>query len=72
MTEPQFNEILQAGKAQVTYLATDPTQSAVGGVIKPNYEPLAMGIGLLAVSGGIALFRRRQWQKVEAYIHGKS
>ena len=72
VTEPQFNEILQAGKAQVTYLATDPTQSAVGGVIKPNYEPLAMGIGLLAVSGGIALFRRRQWQKVEAYIHGKS
>jgi hypothetical protein len=72
VTESQFNEIRQNGKAQVTYLAADPTQSAVGGIVKPNYEPLAMGIGLLAVSGGIALYRRRQWKQVETYIHGKS
>lgn len=72
VTEPQYDEILQTGKAPVTYLAADPTQSAVGGIVKTNYEPLAMGVGLLAVSGGIALFRRRQANQVETYIHGKS
>ncbi|MGD9645727.1 MAG: DUF3592 domain-containing protein [Pirellulales bacterium] len=69
VSEQKYNEILQAGKADVTYSATDPTHSAVGRDIQPNYEPLAMGVGLLAVSGGIALYRRRQWKKVESYIY---
>jgi len=72
VTPLQYDEILRVGKGDVTLLAADPTQSAVGGIVKPNYEPLAMGVGLLAVSGGIALYRRRQSKQVEAYLHGKS
>jgi hypothetical protein len=68
--EAVYNQAVQAGEATVTFLPNDPTVSAVGDAVPINYESFAMGIGLLATSAAIAIYRRRQWKQVEAYIRG--
>ena len=68
--EAVYNQALQAGTDTVTFLAKDPMVSAVGDAVPINYESFAIGIGLLATSTAIAIYRRRQWKQVEAYIRG--
>jgi hypothetical protein len=66
--EATFEQVKQAGTCTVTYLASDPTVSGIGDNVTAKSEPLAIGAGLLAIAGVIALYRRKQAQDVDRYI----
>jgi hypothetical protein len=70
VSEGVFNEITRTGKTTVTYLPSDPTQSAVGDVIKADTEPLAIGVGLFLVGIAVHFYLRRQASRLEAYVTG--
>lgn len=70
VSKTQYDTIVQAGEATVTYLPNDPETSVVGDTVKVEAEPFAIGGGLLLVSLGLWWYQRREWQKIHAYITG--
>ena len=66
----QYDAIVQAGEATVTYSPDNPENSVVGDTVKIDTEPLAIGGGLLLVSAVVWWYQRREWQKILAYVTG--
>jgi hypothetical protein len=58
--EKEFNEIMRTGKTTVIYLPNDPTLSVVGHQVKPDMEPIAIGVGLILAA--IAAHTYLWWQ----------
>ena len=72
VSESLYNAGRIAGRAPVTFMPSDPEFSQVGSEVAPEYEPLAMGAGLLLVSGALAYYQRRQMKRIDQYIYQDS
>lgn len=66
--QEEYESARATGTIPVKYLPGKPTLSAAGAAVRPDSEPMAIGVGLFAVSALIWLYFHRKGKEVEAAL----
>lgn len=67
-----YEQAQKSGKISVIFLPAKPAVSAAGTSVRPDNEPMAIGVGVFLVALVIGLYFRKKGREIETAIYGEA